>query len=129
MTLTSLVVTVAVVVFASPAHAQPPVGALAVDERQGDQRARGESQRPAAASSQSAPATAGTPELEIVFWQSIANSTNPAEFEAYPEQFPGGAFRALAEARLAALRGSEAAPNAAGVDLDDTCCMGPRRIG
>ena len=37
MTLMSLVVTVAVVVFASPARAQPPVGALAVDGRQGDQ--------------------------------------------------------------------------------------------
>ena len=138
MPLMSLVVTVAVVVFASPAaHAQPPVGALAVDGRQGDQRARGESQRPAPASSQSAPATAGTPELEIVFWQSIANSTNPAEFEAYLEQFPGGAFRALAEARLAALRGSAAAPNAAGGDgrrrttyqLSTTIHRAPRGCG
>ena len=31
------------------------------------------------------------------------NSTNPAEFEAYLAQFPSGVFRALAEARLAAL--------------------------
>ena len=46
------------------------------------------------------PATA---EQETVFWQSIANSTNPAEFEAYLSQFPNGVFRALAEARLAAL--------------------------
>ena len=37
-TLTSLVVTVrAVVVVAAPAVAQSPVGALAIDERQGDQ--------------------------------------------------------------------------------------------
>ena len=49
------------------------------------------------------PATA---EQETVFWQSIANSTNPAEFEAYLAQFPNGVFRALAEARLSALRGS-----------------------
>ena len=39
-----------------------------------------------------------------MFWQSIANSTNPAEFEAYLAQFPNGVFRALAEARLAVLR-------------------------
>ena len=33
-------------------------------------------------------------EVELVFWQSIANSTNPAEFEAYLAQFPNGVFRA-----------------------------------
>ena len=44
--------------------------------------------------------------LEVVFWQSIQNSTNPLEFEAYLEQFPNGVFRVLAQARLAALRGS-----------------------
>ena len=43
-------------------------------------------------------------ELEGLFWQSIMNSTNPTEFEAYLAQFPTGVFRALAEARLAALR-------------------------
>ena len=47
-----------------------------------------------------------TAEQETVFWQSIANSTNPAEFEAYLAQFPNGVFRALAEARLSVLRGS-----------------------
>ena len=47
---------------------------------------------------------AATAEQETVFWQSIADSTNPAEFEAYLSQFPNGVFRALAEARLAALR-------------------------
>ena len=39
---------------------------------------------------------------ENLFWQSIMNSTNPAEFEAYLEQFPNGMFRALAQVRLAA---------------------------
>ena len=52
-------------------------------------------------------------EFELVFWQSIANSTNAADFEAYLEQFPNGVFRALAENRLATLRG---ATTAAGVD-------------
>lgn len=71
-----------------------------------------EPQRPASASPQPAAATAGTQELEVVFWQSIVNSTNPAEFEAYLEQFPNGVFRTLAEARLAALRGSAGSPSA-----------------
>ena len=57
-----------------------------------------------AAARQAAPAA--TAELEALFWQSIMNSTNPAEFEAYLAQFPNGVFRALAEARLAELRAS-----------------------
>ena len=56
-------------------------------------------QRPAPAA-----APAASAELEGLFWQSMMNSTNPAEFEAYLSQFPNGVFRALAEARLAALR-------------------------
>ena len=52
------------------------------------------------AAAQDAPANA---ELELVFWRSIVNSTSPAEFEAYLEQFPNGAFRRLAENRLLAL--------------------------
>ena len=47
---------------------------------------------------------AATPELEGLFWQSIMNSANPAEFEAYLDQFPNGVFHALAEVRLAELR-------------------------
>ena len=47
---------------------------------------------------------AATAEQESLFWQSIEDSTNPAEFESYLTQFPNGVFRALAEARLAALR-------------------------
>ena len=49
------------------------------------------------------PSPAATAELEGLFWQSIMNSQNPAEFEAYLAQFPNGVFRSLAEARLAAL--------------------------
>ena len=57
------------------------------------------------------PASTGAPAadpggLEVVFWQSIQNSTNAVEFEAYLEQFPNGVFLVLAQARLAALRGS-----------------------
>ena len=43
---------------------------------------------------------------ETVFWESIRDSSNPSEFEAYLRQFPAGVFRALATVRLAALRGA-----------------------
>ena len=33
--------------------------------------------------------------VEGLFWQSIMDSANPADFEAYLEQFPNGVFRAL----------------------------------
>ena len=39
-----------------------------------------------------------------MFWQSIVNSTDPADFEAYLAVFPNGVFRRLAENRLASLR-------------------------
>ena len=69
---------------------------------------------PAVAATQAPPPPASAAQ-ETVFWQSIMNSTNPAEFEAYLSQFPNGVFRALAQARLAALRsGSSAAPAVAG---------------
>ena len=44
---------------------------------------------PVPAAQQSSPASS---QVEVVFWQSIANSTNPAEFEAYLSQFPNGVF-------------------------------------
>ena len=66
-----------------------PVGAAAV------------SATPAVSPTRQPPPSA-TAEQENLFWQSITNSTNPAEFEAYLTQFPNGVFRALAEVRLAA---------------------------
>ena len=55
---------------------------------------------PVPAAQQPSPASS---QVEVVFWQSIANSTNPAEFEAYLRRFPNGVFSELAQARLAAL--------------------------
>ena len=65
--------------------------------------------QPPPASQSGAPGSAAatptaTAEQETVFWQSIMNSTNAAEFEVYLEQFPNGVFRLLAQSRLAALR-------------------------
>ena len=68
---------------------------------------------PVPAAQQPSPASS---QVEVVFWQSIMNSTNPAEFEAYLSQFPNGVFRALAQARLAALRSpSNERPSASGM--------------
>ena len=40
---------------------------------------------------------------ETVFWQSIAGSENPADYEAYLEQFPSGVFARLARNRMTEL--------------------------
>ena len=55
----------------------------------------------AAAAQQMAPVP--TPEQENIFWQSIVDSTDPADFKSYLQQFPNGVFRALAQNRLRAL--------------------------
>ena len=52
---------------------------------------------------------------EVVFWQTIAGSTNPADFSAYLQQFPQGTFVLLARTRLAIL----STPSAPGVAADD----------
>jgi hypothetical protein len=41
--------------------------------------------------------------VEMVFWESIRSSTDPADFRAYLEQYPQGRFAPLARNRLAAL--------------------------
>ena len=93
---------------------QKPVGALAVGHRQGEHL-------DGASVAALRPSVLGQPTLrqrqqlravpapeqataETVFWQSIVNSTDPADFEAYLEEFPNGVFRRLAQNRLAALR-------------------------
>ena len=41
---------------------------------------------------------------EKIYWQSIVDSENPADYDAYLAHFPNGVFRVLAANRLAALR-------------------------
>ena len=76
--------------------------------RQREQPAAGASARPSATAVAAArPSASGAPpaaQQENLFWQSIVNSTDPADFEAYLEEFPNGVFRRLAQNRLAALR-------------------------
>ena len=49
---------------------------------------------------------------ETVFWQSAANSTNAADFEAYLARWPNGVYASLARNRLAALRAPTPNPSA-----------------
>lgn len=42
----------------------------------------------------------GDTAIELAFWQAIAQSDDPADFEAYLAQWPDGAFAALARNRL-----------------------------
>ncbi len=40
--------------------------------------------------------------LDLAFWESVRDSTNPAAYEAYLQQFPNGDFASLARTRLSA---------------------------
>lgn len=42
-------------------------------------------------------------QIDLVFWQSVKDSKNPGDFEAYLGQFPDGIYAALARNRLAVL--------------------------
>ncbi len=55
-----------------------------------------------------APAPRPQPDQEVVFWESVRNSTNRAELEAYLAKYPEGAFAPLARARIEALAAAEA---------------------
>lgn len=52
---------------------------------------------------QAAVPPAAVVDKEVVFWQSIQNSADPAMFEAYLKQYPSGTFALLAEAKVKAL--------------------------
>lgn len=47
---------------------------------------------------------------EIAFWESVRDSRNLAELRAYLQQYPNGTFKAIAEARIAALEKPVSAP-------------------
>ena len=46
------------------------------------------------------PPSGNTPATEVLIWQSIQDSTDPAEFEAYLAAYPDGNFAAIAKARV-----------------------------
>src|SRR5262245_3318881 len=71
-----------------------------------------------AAAKPAAPAPDQT--VDLAFWNSIKDSTNPASFEAYLQQFPNGAFARLARLRVAEMSGAQSdrqsVPGASGHD-------------
>lgn len=58
---------------------------------------------PSALSTPSVP-QASVSQTEVVLWKSIENSENQKDFSTYLEQYPNGAFAALAQRHLAELR-------------------------
>jgi predicted Ser/Thr protein kinase len=56
------------------------------------------------------PPKAAAPDQETVFWESVRNSTNRVELEAYLAKYPSGTFAPLARARIAQLAAAAAPP-------------------
>ncbi|RME18242.1 MAG: hypothetical protein D6801_01735, partial [Alphaproteobacteria bacterium] len=54
-----------------------------------------------------APAAAEDPAVELTFWDSIKDSTNPDLFLAYLQRYPNGVFRVIAEAKLKEIYAAE----------------------
>lgn len=52
----------------------------------------------------SPPPPAASPDPELVFWESVRDSTRPAEYEAYLKAYPEGRFAELARLRAEALQ-------------------------
>src|SRR3954462_4775154 len=46
------------------------------------------------------PKAADPTAIEVLFWETIRNSTNPADFEEYLKQYPNGKFADLARIRI-----------------------------
>jgi hypothetical protein len=60
----------------------------------------GASPNPAATPTPTAAPVTTTTQAEIVLWKSIENSINPDDYNAYLQQYPNGAFAALAKVHL-----------------------------
>jgi Caspase domain len=57
-----------------------------------------------------APITVDSSVVELRFWESIQNSANLADFEAYIEKYPNGTFAALARNRIKDMEAAKGAP-------------------
>jgi hypothetical protein len=90
-----------------------PIRAFRVRDANHDPQAEEPAGTPAAeAVASAAERHAGDPaEFELAFWESIKDTTDPAELAAYLEQYPAGAFAALAEAWRQALIEEQRTPS------------------
>jgi adenylate cyclase len=64
--------------------------------------------------------TADDVAVELAFWDSIKEQEDPAEFTAYLEKYPDGAFAALARARHKSLMDKETAPAPVAVEASES---------
>jgi hypothetical protein len=64
------------------------------------------------------PATAGN-EVELAYWDSVKDSTNPRLLETYLEQYPDGAFAKLARVKIELLKAEAATAKAAPPATDE----------
>lgn len=55
--------------------------------------------------------------IELSFWESIKNSTNPDDFKAYLDKYPDGQFAALAKSRAQPTRSSAPAVDANSMEM------------
>ena len=55
--------------------------------------------------------------IELSFWESIKNSTNPDDFKAYLDKYPDGQFAALAKSRAQPTRSSAPAGDANSAEM------------
>jgi hypothetical protein len=81
---------------------------------------------PQQAQAQVSPAPDATDKaMDLEFWRGVAGSSDPALYEAYLQQFPGGTFAPLARAKLVALRRAAPAPAPATAPLTATPASAP----
>lgn len=59
-----------------------------------------ETQTASLTANRGATATGGDGEMERLFWESIQNSSNKSDYEAYLDRYPQGAFAAIARGRV-----------------------------
>ena len=60
-------------------------------------------QQPGAGQPAAAPAAVDPALIDLTFWKSVEDSRDPADFQAYLQEFPGGRFARLARNRIRAL--------------------------
>jgi hypothetical protein len=85
---------------AAPPPASPPLAAVAQP-----------------ASGPPAPPTSEASPAELAFWQSVAMSNDPAQYQAYLNRFPNGLFSEVARAKMAQASGAPASPPARTVQV------------
>ena len=77
-----------------------PAGMLAAAGWAAPAAASGIERAPAASQIAQARSSRESQAADLVFWESIKDSTNPSEYEAYLQAFPDGIFAPLARARV-----------------------------